>query len=112
MSEFNLYGDVEAMEAKDALDHKQMLLDFSNTFQTASGQRVFWHILSWCHYLASVWDKSGMDIHYKAAQLDVAHRLMDVVSEADPLLLAEILTMGLKQRAEQMKLEVETKEIL
>ena len=96
----------EKAEARQELERSQLLEDFKRTFSTASGHRVFWHILIRCHFISSVW-AGNSSIHRLAAERDVGLHFVDVLGEADPELLADILTMGLQEEARERRKDYE-----
>lgn len=77
--------------------------DFKKTFETPWGRRVFWRLLIAGHYVDDVYRK-GAEIYKAAAERDfVMAELINHMSEADPELLADILTQGLRERAAEKK---------
>ena len=100
MKDFNEQLQAQADQAER--DRAREMEDLRNTFATPTGRRVFWRILLRCHYLGNV-SRTNSSIYQLAAERDFGLEMISLLAEADPDLLADILTMGLRERKAEAK---------
>lgn len=103
-----LLGEEYVQQMKDQqreelLAQQQARDDFKKTFGTPHGRRVYWRLLLAGHYLGTVFRK-GAEIYQTTAERDwIQVNLIDAMGDADPDLMADILTMGLRQNAAEQR---------
>ncbi|MFH1090619.1 MAG: hypothetical protein V1742_03515 [Pseudomonadota bacterium] len=85
-------------------ERRRLLEDARAAFTTPAGRRVFWHLLLRCHFLTSVFTGNSRT-YLMEGERAVGLYLINLVGEAAPGLLAEILTMGLKERENERIIE-------
>lgn len=82
-------------------EYNQLKTDLVATFTTPHGRRVFWYLLLAGHYVGPVCHPKNALLARLAAERDfVQDHLFMPMADADPGLLADIITAGLREQTD------------